>query len=102
LRPRPVFRESTHERGAAARTGGMPTNPTPGITTVLIALGLLSCTGCAPRFDKGDRLQDEFDRDDAQCLRDNTRMTAARYGPSRRTDWDAYELCMSAKGYRRR
>jgi hypothetical protein len=68
----------------------------------LIALGLLSLTSCAPRFDKGERLLSEFDRDETQCLDETTRRTAARYGPNRRTDWDAYALCMSAKGYTRR
>jgi len=64
---------------------------------------LLSLSGCcAPRFDKGERLPSEFDRDETQCLDETNRRTAARYGPRRRTDWDAYALSTSAGGYTRR
>lgn len=75
----------------------------PWIKTMLfvtLVVGFL--TSCAPRFDKGGKSQDEFDRDQAYCLQENTTKTAARYGPSRRTDWSSYALCMASKGYTRR
>jgi hypothetical protein len=67
-----------------------------------IAFVLAVVTGCAPSFDRAGKSQAEFDGDDAQCLEENTRKTAARYGPSRRTDWTNYAQCMSSHGYRRK
>ena len=69
---------------------------------VSVALILSMCAGCAPAFDRGAKPQQEFDRDNAQCLEENTTKSAARYGPSRHTNWDSYALCMTSKGYPRR
>jgi len=67
-----------------------------------IAFALTVLTACAPSFDRAGKSQAEFDRDDAQCLEENTRKTGARYGPSRRTDWTNYAQCMSSRGYPRK
>ena len=69
---------------------------------VVAALALEFLTSCAPVFDKGSKSQEEFDRDSTECLEENTTRTAARYGPSRHTDWRGYASCMTSKGYRAR
>ena len=66
------------------------------------ALVLAIVAGCTPAFDRGAKSQEEFDRDNTQCLDDNTSKTAARYGSNRHTDWKNYAQCMSSKGYPRR
>lgn len=70
--------------------------------TLLFSLVLGILTSCAPTFDMGAKSREEFDRDNAQCIQENSTITAARYGASRHTDWDAYALCMGSKGYSRR
>ena len=67
------------------------------MVSVSLVVGIVG--GCTPAFDRGARTQEEFDRDNAQCLDENTRKTAARYGSNRHTDWDNYARCMSSKGY---
>jgi hypothetical protein len=57
------------------------------------------CVSCTPTFERGGKSQEQFDRDSAECRQDNTRRTAARYGPSHHADWTGYAACMNARGY---
>jgi hypothetical protein len=66
----------------------------------IIAAALGAIVGCAPKFDRGAKTSEEFTRDHTTCLEQHTAKTAARYGPSRRTDWDDYARCMTDKFYR--
>jgi len=68
------------------------------VTIIAAALGAFA--GCAPKFDRGAKTTEEFTTDRTTCLEQHTAKTAARYGPSRRTDWDDYARCMTDKGYR--
>ncbi len=79
-----------------------PSRTSRGRVTLFVALVLGSLTGCAPTFNKDGKSQEEFDRDNAQCIQESSTTTAARYGASHHTDWDAYARCMSTKGYSRR
>jgi hypothetical protein len=67
-----------------------------------VVLVIVILAGCTPAFEKGAKTQEEFDRDNGQCLDENTRKTAVRYGSNRRTDWNSYAKCMSSKGYLRK
>jgi hypothetical protein len=73
-----------------------------GRTIVIFALASALLTSCAPTFGADGKPQEEFDRDRAQCTRESTTKTIARYGPSQRADWNAYALCMGSKGYERK
>lgn len=69
---------------------------------LFLILAVIFLISCAPAFNRGDKSQEEFDRDSTQCLEENTTKTAARYGPSRYTNWNNYVQCMSSKGYSNR
>ncbi len=72
--------------------------PAQGILFFALGVGVL--TSCTARlFDKGDKSQEEFARDRAECTQESRRWTPVRYGRIQYTDWDAYVRCMSSRGY---